>query len=109
MQTEVAPLEESKGIRTYMAGLFAIQNSTSSAVVNTLATRDLLGLPTNWTDHYVQAVMGVSPEQMMALAKKSYQLDKLTLVVVGDLGAVVSQLQAQPELAGVPIIRVAVP
>ncbi|MDG2533922.1 pitrilysin family protein [Sphingomonas sp. HITSZ_GF] len=109
MQTEAAPAEESKGIRTYLAGLFAIQNSTSAAVATTLATRDLLGLPGDWTEQYVPAVLAVTPEQMMASAKASYPLAKLTLVVVGDLKTVVPQLKAQPELANLPTTTVTVP
>lgn len=109
MQTEPAPAEESKGIRTYMAGLFAIQNSTSPALVNTLATRDTLGLPGDWTDRYVPAVLAVEPAAMMASAKASYPIEKLTLVVVGDLKTVEPQLKALPELAKVPFQRVTVP
>lgn len=109
MQSEPAPIEESKGIRTYMAGLFAISNSTSPALVNTLATRDLLGLPGDWTDRYVPAVLAVEPAAMMASAKASYPLDKLTLIVVGDLKTVEPQLKALPELANVPFQRVTVP
>ncbi|NWP05811.1 hypothetical protein GY977_23760, partial [Escherichia coli] len=78
--TEPVPAEEAKGIRTYMAGLFAISNSTSGAVVGTLATRDLLGLPGDWTERYVPAVLAVTPEQMMASATASYPLGRLTLV-----------------------------
>lgn len=109
MQTEPAPAEESKGIRTYMAGLFAISNSTSSALVNTLATRDMLGLPGDWTDRYVPAVLAVEPAAMMASAKASYPLDKLTLVVVGDLKTVEPQLKALPELTNVPFQRMTIP
>lgn len=109
MQTEPAPIAESKGIRTYMAGLFAIQNSTSPALVNTLATRDTLGLPGDWTDRYVPAVLAVEPAAMMASAKASYPLDKLTLIVVGDLKTVEPQLKALPELANLPFQRVTVP
>jgi zinc protease len=109
MQTEPAPIEESKGIRTYMAGLFAISNSTSPSLVNTLATRDLLGLPADWTDRYVPAVLAVEPAAMMASAKASYPLEKLTLIAVGDLKTVESQLKALPELANVPFQRVSVP
>jgi predicted Zn-dependent peptidase len=109
MQTEAVPAEEAKGIRTYMAGLFAIQNSTSSALVGTLATRDLLGLPADWTERYVPAVLGVTPEQMMAAANGGYPLSKATLVVVGDLKSVVPQIKAQPELANLPVTTVTVP
>lgn len=109
MQTEPVALEESKGIRTYMAGLFAISNSTSGAVVGTLATRDILGLPANWTDTYVPAVLAVTPDQMMASAKADYPIAKGILVVVGDLKTVVPQLKALPELASVPFQTVTVP
>ena len=109
MQTEPVPGEEAKGIRTYMAGLFAIMNSTSGAVIGTLATRDLLGLPADWTERYVPAVLAVTPEQMMAFAKRGYPLDKLTLIVVGDLKTVVPQLKALPELANVPMTTITVP
>jgi zinc protease len=109
MQTEPVSAEEGKGIRTYMAGLFAISNSTSSSVVGTLATRDLLGLPGDWTERYVPAVLAVTPEQMQASANASYPIAKLTLVVVGDLKTVVPQLKAQPELANAPMTTVTVP
>jgi zinc protease len=109
MQTEPAPIAESKGIRTYMAGLFAISNSTSPALLNTLATRDLLGLPVDWTDRYVPSVLAVGPEAMMASAKANYPLEKMTLVAVGDLKTVEPQLRALPELAKAPFQRVSVP
>ncbi|RYY23446.1 MAG: insulinase family protein [Sphingomonadales bacterium] len=109
MQDEPAPEEESKGIRTYMAGLFSIQNSTSGAVVGTLANRDLLGLPADWTDRYVPAVLAVDANQMMTFAKAGYPLEKLTLIVVGDLKTVEPQLKALPELATLPFETVKVP
>ncbi|WP_404337613.1 M16 family metallopeptidase [Sphingomonas sp. MMS12-HWE2-04] len=109
MQTEPVTAEESKGIRTYMAGLFAIQNSTSGAVVGTLVTRDVLGLPADWTERYVPAVLAVTPEAMTASARQAYPLDKMTLVVLGDLKTVEPQLKALPELKGLPIETVKVP
>ncbi|MHA6720849.1 M16 family metallopeptidase [Sphingomonas sp. RS6] len=109
MQTEPVNIEESKGIRTYLAGLFAIQNSTAGAVASTLAQRDMLGLPADWTDRYVPAVLAVTPEQMMASAKADYPLDRLTLIAVGDLKTVEPQLKALPELAKVPFERVDLP
>jgi hypothetical protein len=54
-------------------------------------------------------VLAVEPAAMLASAKASYPLDKLTLVVVGDLKTVEPQLKALPELANVPFQRVTVP
>lgn len=109
LQNEAPNDEEAKGIRTYMAGIFAIQNSTSGAVVNTLANRDLLGLPNDWLDRYVPSVLAVTPAQMSAAAKALTPLDKATLVVVGDLATVEPQLKALPELQRVTFTRVTVP
>lgn len=109
MQREAPSDKESKGIRTYMAGLFAIENSTSGAVVNTVATRDLLGLPDDWFEDYVPAVLAVTSEQMRDAAAASLPLDKITLIAVGDLKAIDSQLKTLPELRNIPFRAVKVP
>lgn len=100
--------EEAAGMRQYMAGLFVIQNSTPGALVNTIATRDSLGLPRDWMDKYVPATLAVTPAQMREAAK-NFPLDKMTLVVVGDLKVVTPQLQALPELKGIEFKTVTVP
>lgn len=109
MQTEAPGEDEARGIRTYMAGSFAIRNSTAAAVVSTLTQRDVLGLPADWTERYVPAVLAVTPAQMQAAVATNLPLDKATLVVVGDLKTVEPQLKAQPELANLPVVRPTVP
>jgi predicted Zn-dependent peptidase len=101
--------EEAAGMRTYLAGSFVITNSTSPAVINTLSNRDTLGLPADWLDNYVPSVLAVSSAQISEAVKSTLPLDKLTLVVVGDLKTVEPQLKALPELANVPFQRVSVP
>ncbi|WP_257845033.1 pitrilysin family protein [Sphingomonas sp. J344] len=100
--------EEAAGMRQYMAGLFVIQNSTAGALVNTLATRDSLGLPRDWLENYVPATLAVTNAQISEAAKR-LPLDKMTLVVVGDLKVITPQLQALPELKGVEFKTVTVP
>ncbi|WP_343518788.1 pitrilysin family protein [Sphingomonas sp.] len=100
--------EEAAGMRQYMAGLFVIQNSTPGALVGTIATRDSLGLPRDWMDKYVPAALAVTPAQMSEAAK-NFPLDKMTLVVVGDLKVITPQLQALPELKGIEFKTVTVP
>jgi zinc protease len=100
---------EAKGIRTYLAGLFAIANSTSGAVLNTVATRDNLGLPKDWLENYVPSVLAVTPQQISASAAETLPLGKMTMVVVGDLATVEPQLKALPELKDVPFQTVTVP
>jgi len=101
--------EEAMGTRRYLAGNFVIRNSTAPALLNTLATRDLLGLPDDWLDRYVPAVLAVTPQQFSEAAAANLPLERLNLVVVGDLKLVEPQLKALPELANVPLQRVTVP
>jgi len=100
--------EEAAGMRQYMAGLFVIQNSTAGSLVSSLATRDSLGLPDDWLDRYVPATLAVTPAQMQQAAG-AFPLDRVTLVVVGDLKVVTPQLQALPELKGIAFKTVTVP
>ncbi len=109
LQGEAPSAEEATGMRSYMAGVFVIQNSTAPALVGTLGTRDMLGLPANWLDQYVPSVLAVTPEQFSSSVKSALPLDKATVVVVGDLATVTPQLQALPELQGVTPQTVTVP
>ena len=101
LQTEPAPDAESLGMRTWMAGVFVLRNAGAPGLVNSLSDRDFHGLPANWLDAYVPSVMAVTPAQMQRLAREQLPLDKLTLVVVGDLAKVRPQLAALPELNGI--------
>lgn len=98
--------EEAGGMRTWMAGTFVLQNASPSGLVNSLADRDFHGLPANWLDTYVPAVLDVGAAQMQALARERLPLEKMTLVVVGDLDTVEPQLRKMPELKGLPMERV---
>ena len=101
MQDEAPAYAEAAGSRTYMSGIFILQNATAGGVMSSLIQRDLYGLPDDWLETYVPSVLSVTPEQMSASAEANLPLDKLTLVVVGDLDVVRPQLEALPELEGV--------
>lgn len=101
--------EEAAGMRSYNAGLFVLRNSDSASLIDQLATRDALGLPADWLDRYVPATMAVTDAQFSSTIRETLPLDKFTLVVVGDLAKVKPQLDALPELKGVPVETVTVP
>jgi predicted Zn-dependent peptidase len=98
MQTQPIPEEEASGMRNYLAGTFVLSNASPFGLVNSVATRDLHGLPANWLDNYVPGVMSVSAPAMQAAARQALPLEKMILVVVGDLAKVTPQLKALPEL-----------
>ncbi len=109
LQTTPPSSEEAAGMRSYNAGLFVLRNSDSASLIRQLATRDALGLPADWLDRYVPATMAVTDAQFSGAIRQALPLDKFTLVVVGDLAKVKPQLEALPELKGVPVQTVTVP
>ncbi len=85
-------------MRTWMAGTFVLQNASPAGLIGSVANRDFHGLPANWLESYVPTVLAVQAADMQRLAREQLPLDKMTLVVVGDLAKVTPQLKALPEL-----------
>lgn len=101
MQTEPPTDEEASGTRAYLAGTFILSNASASSLIGSIANRDFHGLPADWLDRYVPAVLSVTPAQMEQAARTSLPLEKMTVVVVGDLKTVRPQIEALPEFKGV--------
>ena len=108
LQTEAIPEAEGTGIRTWMSGTYILQNASQGGLIGSLAERDFLGLPSDWITAYVPKVLAVTNAQMQQAAREQLPLDRMTLVVVGDLAKVEPQLKALPELQGVQFRRVTV-
>ncbi len=106
LQAEPPSAEEAAGMRTYLAGIFVLQNASANGLISSLATRDFHGLPANWLESYIPGVLAVTPAQMQSLAREWLPLDKMTVVVVGDLDTVEPQLRELPALEGIPLQRV---
>ena len=106
LQNEPVPNAEASGIRTYMSGTFVLQNASYGGLIGSLSERDYYGLPADWLTTYVPHVLAVPDSDIQRLARQYLQLDKMTLVVVGDLAKVEPQLKALPELQGWQFERV---
>ena len=100
LQTTAPPETEATGIRTWLAGTFILQNASAGGLIGSLATRDFHGLPANWLDQYVPQVLAVRTADLQALAREQLPLDRMLIVVVGDLAKVTPQLRSLPELRG---------
>ena len=98
LQNEAPPQDEAAGMATWMAGTFVLQNASPAGLIGSLSQRDFHGLPADWLDTYVPAVLATGPADMQRLARERLPLDKMTVVVVGDLAKVRPQLRALPEL-----------
>lgn len=99
LQNEAPSDDELEGIKSYMSGIYVLQNSTRTAIINQLWFLESHGLPLSRLETYVQKVNSVSPEQISALAKKYLSLENMTLVVVGDAASVKPQLAANKQIS----------
>jgi len=109
LQAEAPSAAETQGMKTY-AGTYLLMRTTSADLIaNQLVRGDLLGLPASYFNGYIQRAMAVTPQQISALAKQRLLLNRLVMVVVGDMKSVEPQLMALPELKGATIQRVALP
>lgn len=92
LQENPPPAKELDGIKNYAAGIFVLQNSTRTGLINILSYLKLQELPDNYLTDYVSNVFAVTPEQVSEMAKTYMREDDMTLVVVGDRGRVSEQV-----------------
>lgn len=104
LQTETPPHEEAQGIRNWLAGIFILQNASTGGLINQLAQRDFWGLPDDYLEAYVPNILAVSDEEISETARTYLPLDRMTLVLVGDLETIQADVLALPELEGARII-----
>lgn len=93
LRTEKVGDKELDGIKNYMAGLYVLQNSSRFGIIGQLENRNYNGLDKSYIDDYVKNVLAVTSDDIQAMAKKYLTEDKMTIVVVGDLSKVTTQLK----------------
>jgi predicted Zn-dependent peptidase len=93
LQKEPPTAEELKATQNYIAGVFVLQNSSRSGIINVLELIDLHGLPADYLKTYVQRIYAVTPQDVQKLAEKYIQDDKATIVVVGDKKVIEEQIK----------------
>jgi zinc protease len=93
LQAEPPSADELKAVQNYMAGVFVLQNSSRSGIINVLELIDLHGLPADYLKTYVQRVYSVTPQDVQRLTQKYIQDEKATIVVVGDKKVIEEQVK----------------
>lgn len=104
IQDEVPTAEEADGMRTWLSGIFILQNASTGGLIGQLAFRDLHDLPDDYLNNYVPNILAVSDADISAVASQYLPLDQMVLVLVGDLATIQADVQALPELDGARII-----
>ena len=83
---------ELKGIQRYMSGLFVIQNSSRSALINQLRYVDFQGLGEDYLKTYIQKINAVTPADVQKETAEYIKPEQMTIVVVGDKAKISEQL-----------------
>lgn len=99
LQTEAPSAAEMDGFKSYMSGLYVLQNSSRTSIINQLWFLEIHGLPISRLETYVQKINSIQAEQVSELAKKYLKLENMTLVVVGDEATVKPQLASNARIS----------
>ena len=83
-----------------MSGIFVLQNSTRQGIIGQLSFADLHGLGPEYLQTFVQKVNAVTTEQVQAQARKHLDINKMTIVVVGDKAKIADQIATYQPPAG---------
>ncbi len=97
---ETAELTSAK---TYMRGLFLIQNATQAGLTNTLNTMYSFGLPKDYPETFQKTVTGLSAEAVKTGAQMLLGSENSVIVIVGDYTKVKDQLAGLGEILLVDI------
>jgi zinc protease len=92
LQQNPPPAEELDGVKNYAAGIFVLQNSTRTGIINVLNRIDLQELPDTYLTDYVSNVFAITPEKVSEITSKYLREEDMTLTVVGDRGMISEQV-----------------
>ena len=84
---------EVQGIKNYLVGIYVLQNSTRNGVIGQLEAMNYNELDKNHLDTYVEKLSAVTAKDVQDMAKKYLDLDRMTMVVVGDKSKIDEQLK----------------
>jgi len=98
LQQEPPTEAELTATKNYRNGIFVMSNATRGGLIGQFAFMDLHGLPIEWLTTFVERLYAVTPEQVSQAAREHLDPKQLSVVIVGDMSKVRSQLQAVQRL-----------
>jgi zinc protease len=79
---------------SYLDGVFPIRFETTSAIASALTNLVVYDLPDDWYDEYRARVRAVTSGDVLIAAERHLHPDALQMVVVGNAGAVLKEMEA---------------
>jgi len=93
MRNEPVGETELNGIKSYLIGLYVLQNSARTGVIGQLESMNYNEVGKDFLDSYVQKLSAVTAADVQEMAKKYLVEDKMAIVVVGDKAKIAEQVK----------------
>jgi zinc protease len=90
------PQTELADAQNYLSGVFSMGLATQDGLLSQFATVALNELPEDYLETYRQKVRALTPEDLLATARKYLDSANMQIIVVGDR----SQIESQAALFG---------
>ena len=92
IRTEPIPAEELAAAKGFLVGSFPLTIETSDQVAGAVANAKLMGLGNTYVQHYREHLNQVTAAEARTAAARALKRGNLTIVVVGDAGALYDKL-----------------
>jgi len=93
LQNEPPTQEELDGIINYESGIYVLQNSSPSGIINQLVFLETHDLDDSFLENKVKNMHAITPEKVQEMTKKYIKPENMTLIVVGDKLKIESQIE----------------
>jgi zinc protease len=93
IRDEKVPEPELRNAKSYLSGVFPIRIETQDGLVDQLVSVRMFNLPTNYLNTYREMVNAVTADDIQSMAQKYAQVDRATVVIVGDAAEVEPQVR----------------
>jgi zinc protease len=93
LRTEAPSRDELGAFQSFMAGVLISEQSTAQGMLESLRWMDLYGVDPGYLGTLVQNLLAVSPENIHSIAARYLIPGRMTIVLVGDRKALLSQLE----------------
>ena len=93
LQSEPPSMKELQAIQAYLAGLFVLQNSNRSGIINQLQFTELHGLGDDYLRDLVRKIYAITPADVQRVAREYLKDDTMTIVIAGDRRVIEEQIR----------------
>ncbi len=97
LQRAIPQDAELEPVKAYRSGIFVIANSSPNGVLGQLAFMNLHGLPDDFLSHWVANIHAVTPAQVSGMARQFIRLERMTVVVAGDIAKIGESVRKLPQ------------